>query len=191
MNVWVGIGIDSHLHLSIKDILSVRATGKWFSFCWLHDFLPTKFLYIILVRRTVAVMKHWPTATQLPAHRPSQRKVRTGPRGRNWSRGHGETPLPSLLFIACLSHITHNHLPGGGATHGGLCPPKSMLLKKMPYRHAWGIIWQRQSINWGYLFPGHCVMLTKPTSTHIVFGWEPLKIYFNKVVVVFNQQPLL
>lgn len=53
-----------------------------------------------------------------------------GKQGRNWSSGHGETPLISkacFLWLAQFaSRTAKDHLPRGDATHSGLVPPTSI-----------------------------------------------------------------
>ena len=104
----------------------------------------------ILTCFSAAVIRHWPKATwermglfPLIAYSPLLREAMAGARGRNWRQELKQKPLRNVLYwlapyglLSLLSSTTQDNKPKGSTTRSGLGPPTSVIIKKMPPRHA-------------------------------------------------------
>lgn len=99
-----------------------------------------------------------------------------GSQGRNSRQRHGGILLSGLFSMACSGCFVYNLRPSAQAWHhlGWAGPfPHQPLIKTISQRHAHGLMWLKQYLNWGFLFPQEtlaCVSVDKKLNTE---RWTP------------------
>ena len=100
-----------------------------------------------------------------------RQELQQGPGIRNWSRDYGGTLITDLLFVAWTASFLLLDPPAPhwhGTEWPG--PPYHPVIKKIPHRHGYQTIWEKQFFKWDSLFHDHSSLCqVDNTSQNILY----------------------